>query len=201
MKTITVALNRPKGDLESIAHAKHIVTCMEGNPYFPSPPVPTGTLLLHIADAEAAQVVALSRLHGAAADRDAKLTIVYGDLEQRRSYVQTVARSHGGDAEAVVVSSGMSTKQSAGPRKQLFAVKQLAKSGSVRLEVRDPGIESSFDWQWSTDGVHWVDAGETTYTYLVIKNLTPGTEYFFRHRTLTRDGLSDWSDPIKLRVV
>lgn len=95
----------------------------------------------------------------------------------------------------------MSVKQSAGPSKADFAAKQLAKSGSVRLEVRDPGVEASFDWQSSIDGIDWVDAGRTVHTHLDLHALTPGPVYFFRHRTLTREGLTDWSDPFKLLVV
>jgi len=201
MRNITVALNLPKGDLDVIAYAKHVAACLEGNPHLSSPPVPIATLVAHIAEVEAAQVVVRSGLHGAAAARDAKLAVVVGDLERLRNYVQSVARSHAEDAEAVVVSSGMSVKQSAGPSKADFAAKQLAKSGSVRLEVRDPGVEASFDWQWSTDGVHWADAGRTVHTHLDLHELTPGTVYFFRYRTLTSEGLTDWSDPFKLLVV
>ena len=119
----------------------------------------------------------------------------------RRTYVETIANQHAEDAEAVVASSGMSVKQSAGPSKADFAVQQGTVSGSVRLTVRHPGIVTSFDWQTSSDGDHWVDEPSTVRANLDIDGLTPGIRYCFRYRTLTRDGKSDWSDPLTLLVV
>ena len=173
---------------------------MDGNPYFPSPIVPIATLLAHIADVEAAEAAALTGAHGTAAERDAKLEVVHGDARQLQTQVQTVASQRAEDAEAVVASSGMSVKQSAGPSKADFAVRPGKTSGSVRLAVRHPGIVTSFEWQMSTDGAHWDDAGRTVHAHVDLSGLTPGTLYHFRYRTVTRDGVSDWSDPITFRV-
>jgi hypothetical protein len=49
--------------------------------------------------------------------------------------------------------------------------------------------------------VSWIDAKATTYAHLDLEGLTSGVRHWFRHRTLTRDGMSDWSDPIELLVV
>ena len=200
MRRIKVALKLPKGDLAVIAKAKHIASCMTGNAYVPSPPVLIATLESHIADAEAAQVTAGTRVRGAATARDQKLRVVLDDLEQLRVYVETVANTHGPDAKAVVVSCGMHVKQSAGPSKALFDVKQGKTSGSVRLLALHPGIRASFGWQYSVDGEQWVDAGETSAAELERGGFTPGTEYWFRFSTLTTHGRSDWSDPLKLLV-
>jgi hypothetical protein len=201
MRRRTISLNMPVRDNDRIAYAKHIAACMAGSPWFPTPPVPIATLLAHIAELDAAQVSTLSGAHGTASARDAKLLVVHDDLKQLQTYVQTVAVGHGEDAEAVVASSGMSVKQSSGPSKPVFSVKQGKRSGSVRLSVRHPGIVASFDWQSSTDGIHWVDRERTVHAKLDVDGLTPGTRYAFRYRTLTRAGLSDWSDPIVLWVV
>jgi len=200
-RKLYVALNLPRNASEVPAYAKHIAACMAGNPYFPSPNVPIATLLAHVADLEAAEVVTRSGLRGAAAARNAKLIIVKGDLEQLRIYVQTVARQHGEDAAAVVVSSGMSIKQVAGPKKPDFEAKQGKRSGSVRLVVRHPGVVTSFDWQYSIDGEHWTDAQSKVRANVDIDGLTPGTRYWFRYRTLTAEGTSDWSERLTLLVV
>jgi|HubBroStandDraft_3_1064219.scaffolds.fasta_scaffold503576_1 hypothetical protein len=94
----------------------------------------------------------------------------------------------------------MSVKQSAGPKKQPFAVKQGRVSGSVTLTVRHPGIVASFDWQYASDGEHWIEAPSEVHARQDIEGLTPGTLYSFRYRTLTRDGTSDWSDVLTLLV-
>ena len=200
-KRIHVALNFPRTVGEALAYAKYIAASMTGNPYFPSPPVPMAVLASHIASLEAAEVTTRSGAQGASADRNAKLIRVHDDLKHLRVYIETVANQHGVDALAVVASSGMSRKQVAGPSKADVAVKQGKVSGSVRIDVRHPGITASFDWQLSIDGEHWVDAPSTTEAGTDIHNLTPGTLYSFRYRTLTRAGKSDWSDPVTLLVV
>jgi hypothetical protein len=200
-RKITVALNFPRTPGQAIFYAKHIAAMMDGNPYFPSPSVPMSTLLAHIAELEAAEVATKTGVHGAAAARDAKLDDVHNDLKQLRTYIETIANQHAEDAEAVVASSGMSLKQSAGPSKADFAVQQGKVSGSVRLRVRHPGTVTSVDWQTSSDGEHWVDAPRTVRANADIEGLTPGTRYWFRYRTLTSAGTSDWSDALTLLVV
>jgi hypothetical protein len=201
MPKITVARNFPRTKGEAIFYAKHVAVMMEGNPYFPSPPVAISTLLAHIAEAEAAHAATETGAYGTASTRNAKLVVVENDLKQLQTYIQTIANQHAEDAEAVVASSGMSVKDSAGPSKAAFAAQQGKTSGTARLTVRHPGTTASFDWQTSTDGEHWVDGPRTVRADVDIKELTPGTRYWFRYRTLTKDGTSDWSDALSLLVV
>jgi hypothetical protein len=70
----------------------------------------------------------------------------------------------------------------------------------VNAYALHPGIVASFDWQWSSDGAHWVDVPSTTYATVTIDGLTAGTTYSFRYRALTRAGKGDWSDPITFLV-
>lgn len=201
-RRLIVALNFPKTVGPAIHYAKFIAGRMEGNPYFPSPTLPIATLRAHIAELEAAQVATLTGRRDAFPARDAKVVLVHDDLRQLRTHIESVAFQYPPEeAEAVIASSGMSTKQTAGPRKPTFAVKPLSVSGSVRLEVRHPGIAAAFYWQFSVDGVHWLDAPDTVKASQDLHGLTPGTLYYFRYRTNTTHGLSDWSDPFTLRVV
>ena len=200
MLKLTVALNPPKGIAKFIAYAKFIAACMEGNPYFPSPPVLIAKLLAHIADLEAAEIVTRTRVQAAAAARDVKREIVLGDLEQLRMYVQTVANQHAEDAPAVVASSGMSLKRSTAAKKADFTAKQPLRTNSVRLDARHPGGDASFDWQYSKDGVAWFDGPRTVQSRVTLDELVPGTLYWFRYRVLTKAGLGDWSEPITLMV-
>ena len=200
-KRIHVALNFPRNEIDVPAYARHIAACMTGNPYFPSPPVSMATLLAHVEDLEAAEVTVTAGTHGAVTERNARVEDIHNDMRQLGTYVQTVANQHAEDAEAVVACSGMTVKQTAGPVKADFTVKPGKTSGSVMLYVLHPGTEASFNWQYSSDGVRWIDEKSTTQSSRPIDNLTPGVLYFFRYSILTRDGTSDWSDPITLRVV
>jgi hypothetical protein len=203
MHKITVVLRLPKRSPgKSILYAKYIAACMQGNPYFPSPTPPIATLVAHIAELDQAHVVARTKALGTAKARDAKLRVVEDDLKTLRSCVETVANTYAfEEGVAVVKSAGMDVKGRTGPRKAPASIKQGGVSGCVVLNVRHPGIVTSFDWQQSVDGTTWTDARQTVHAKLVLTGLTPGVRYSFRFRTLTRKGKSDWSDPLALLVV
>ena len=54
---------------------------------------------------------------------------------------------------------------------------------------------AAYHWQMSmgTDPKAWSDLPETVRATLTVDGLTPATTCAFRLRTLTKDGLSDWS--------
>jgi hypothetical protein len=200
MPRLKLALNRPERNVDVIAYARHIASRLDGNPYFPALPVPIATLLGHIDDLEAAEAAVLSGTHGTATVRDAKLEVVVLDLEQEKTYVETVASQRGEDALAVAASSGFDTKQSRGPRKWAFEVEQSDRSGEVKLYAPRVNRAASYKWQRSTDGTLWIDLPDTNVASAVASGLSPGTLYFFRYRTLLRNVLGDWSDPVTFRV-
>jgi hypothetical protein len=201
MRSITVVLKIPPRIADAIAYARHIATEMDGNPYFPSPPVSMATLSSLIATVEAARTAARRRTEGTAAAAKARWLDVHNALEQERNYVQHTARQYPPEvAELVAVSSGMSVKGTGGRKQVLFHVEHGEVSGTVKLSAHRPRRGSSFDWQYGTDGVHWLDAPRTNGSTTLIGGLTPGVLYYFRYRTLTDDVLSDWSDPFTFRV-
>jgi hypothetical protein len=200
MRKITVALNLPKGDNEFIFAAKHIAECMDGNPYFPSPLLPIATLHAHIAALELAQVATLTGAHGTVAARDEGRIIVEGDLKVERVYVETLANQDLAHGPAIVASAGMYIKGAAGPARAEFAAKDGREPGSVQLSVKRPKGAASVHWQWSLDGVQWVDAGESKQADFVVRNLISTRLYWFRHRFLLPGGLADWSQPITHRA-
>jgi hypothetical protein len=59
---------------------------------------------------------------------------------------------------------------------------------------------ATYHWQQSQGGTSWIDLPSTTYASTVVSGLTPGVLYSFRHRTLSRNVLGDWSDSITFRV-
>ena len=202
MPRVLVVIHRlPKSIGARIAYAKHVAQCMTGNARFPSPPVPMATFASHIAALDAAEVAVLTRAHGLRTARNDKLDVVLRDLDLLRAYVQTVAGQHPiEEAKEIVASAGMFVKNSSGPRKLAFAAKQGKSSGTVELSLAHPGGDASFKWQWSADGVNYVDAPDTTASSTTIPKLAPAQWYWFRGRVLTKDGLGDWSDPIRLLV-
>jgi len=199
MRRIKLALNLPERTGDIATYARHIASCLDGNPYFPALPVPIATLLGHIDDLDAAEAAVRRGTH-AAVERDAKLVVVVTDLGLEKTYVETVANQRGEDALAVAASSGFATKQLRGPKKWVFEVEQGDRSGEVNLYAPPGKRGASHRWQRSTDGTSWVDLADTNTASTVDAGLTPGTLYFFRHCTLVGNVLTDWSDPISFRV-
>jgi hypothetical protein len=200
MPRLKLTLNLPARNADVIPHARYIASRLDGNPYFPALPVPIATLLGHIDDFEAAEVAVLRGTHGTATERDAKREVVVLDLEQEKTYCETIVSQRGEDAQAVAASSGFATKQSRGPRKWAFRVEQGDPSGEAKLYAPRRNRAESYRWQRSTDGTEWIDLPDTNVASAVVSGLSPGTLYFFRYRTLLRDVLSDWSDPVTFRV-
>ena len=200
MPRLKLALNLPERNLDVIASARYVASCLDGNPHFPALPVPLATLLGHIDDFAAAEAAVRRGTHGTAPERDAKRLVVVGDLEQEKTYVETVANEHAEDAAAVAASSGFDVKDSRGPRKWSFEAEQGDRSGEVKLYAPRGNRAASYKWQRSIDGTDWIDLPDTTRASTVVPDLSAGTLYFFRYRTLLRDVLSDWSDPVTFRV-
>jgi len=200
MPRLKLALNLPERIPDVLAYARFIASRLDGNPYFPALPVPVATLLGHVDDLEAAELVVRSGTHGTGTARDAKLAVVVGDLQQQKVYVETVANQHGEDALAVAASSGFDTKQTRGPRKWAFDVEQGDRSGEAKLYAPRVDRTATYKWQRSLDASEWLDLQDTNVASTVVTGLTPGTLYFFRYRTLARNVLGDWSDPVTFRV-
>jgi hypothetical protein len=200
MPRLKLALNLPRRKADVGTYARFIASRLDGNAYFPVLPVPIATLQGHIDDLEAAEAAVRSGTHGTGTARDAKLEVVVGDLEQEKTYVETVANARGEDADAVAASSGFARKESRGPGTWAFGAKQGDRSGEVKLHAPRKNRAEKYQWQRGADGIQWIDLADTNEASTVVVGLSPGTLYFFRYRTLLRNVLSDWSDPVTFRV-
>ena len=76
--------------------------------------------------------------------------------------------------------------------------RQGALLGIIHVSVKVGGVRSTHEWQSSIDGKTWVDMPPTMQGKTTATGFTPGTTVYFRHRTLTKSGLSDWSQPISV---
>src|SRR5271170_1696445 len=117
-----------------IALSQNIATALTNNPSFPSPNPPLATLQADVAALNVAEAAVLSRTKGAVETRDAKLLVVKTDLENIRTYVQTVAHAaNPTNAEAIIQSAGMAVRKTTLHDKAALAVKAGSVSGTVNL--------------------------------------------------------------------
>lgn len=191
-----VVLKLPRTTKGVLFFAQAVHAAMKGNPAFPAPQPPLSVLETDILALEEAEVACLSRLKGTTAVRDAKLGAVCRDLEQLASYVQAAARANPPQALALIESAGMTAKRPGMRSKPELAVKRGLVSGSVRLVARAVAKQASYGWEYSSDGVSWLDLEPTLQAETTVSGLVPGRRYAFRVRPLYRGGRGDPSQTV-----
>jgi hypothetical protein len=201
MKRVLAALNEPRTIHEYVTYARFIVERVAADAIFAAPRPPSAELLADVAALEQATVASLSRTVGTKATRLGKKARVHQGLMTLRCYVQQVADASPGEQAAIIHRAGMSVKNARGPSKAGFEAKQGPVSGAVRLFARAERTRASYEWQYSLDQRTWLSSPATVRADTTIRGFIPGTRVFFRYRTMTKAGESDWSDVVSLFVV
>jgi hypothetical protein len=155
---------------------------------------------VHIDALAAAQAHTLTRTFGAAATRDYLFGIVWGDLQWLRSYVQGLADASPQGAAAIIESAGMDVKRSSGHGRAQFKAAKGPNPGSVSLIAQREKTRASYEWQCSVDGVTWVTALWTVKASAILRGLEEGKRYFFRMRSVTKQGMRDFGQVITFVV-
>jgi hypothetical protein len=184
-----------------VTFAQSVTTAMTNNPHFPSPTPTLAAFQADVAALNTAETAVLSRTKGAVEARNAKLAVVRTDLENLKTYVQSVAaQASPSDADAIIESSGMTLRKVTLNDKPALAVKQGSVSGTVNISAKAAGKRAAYTWQYSTDQKTWTSLPETIQAKTGIAGLTAGTTYYFRVQSVTKDGLGNWSQIVSLMV-
>ena len=203
-RKIVIVSNFPPNHREFIVFARHVVTCLTGNPRFSHPPVPLADLTALIDALEAAEILVETKVAGAADDRDAKRTAVEVALRQGEAYVESVAQQiPPQDVESAVTSSGFSLKKRSTHSKPDYEIKRGNVEGSADIRVRARGRAGTvmYRHQYSLDsGKTWVDLTPTVETSMDVTGLPLGQLVSFRFRTLVKGAYSDWSQVLTYLV-
>src|ERR1700679_1819484 len=130
-----------------IALSQNIATALTNNPSFPPPPPPLATLQADVAALNVAEAAVLSRTKGAVEVRNAKLVVVKSDLENLRTYVQTIAHAaNPTNAESIIQSAGMMVRKTTLADKAPLAAKVGSVSGTVNLAAKAAATRASYTW-------------------------------------------------------
>jgi hypothetical protein len=200
MKRIIAALAEPRRIHEYLTYARFVAESVAADPLFASPRPPIDVVLADIAALGAATVESLSRAAGARAARQEIALRVHSELMSLRSYVQQVADEHPGEEATVIARAGMNVKNARGPSKPPFEAKRLEVSGSVHLYARAARGRASYEWQYAKGEDAWLFAPPTVRADATLHGLVRGAVYFFRYRTVTKEGVSAWSQRVSLVV-
>ena len=165
---------------------------------------PSPTLLAvtgHISALQNAQAIVETRLIGSAAKRDVKYSVVCKDIFSLMGYVQALANKAGSQmaAIAIISASGFSVKGTNTFTKPPLAAKNTKMQRTVLLLAKAAAKRASYRWQQSTDKTNWIELPITLKAKALAKNLEPGI-WYFRFRSVTKDGETDWCVPVKVVV-
>ena len=112
--------------------------------------------------------------------------------------MQSVANEAGEKAEAIVESAGMDVGKPRARTKPSVGAKHGNAPGKVVLDAKALPQPVQYRWQMSRDQDTWTDLPETFKTKTVVEGLPRATVYSFRLRTVTNNGLSEWSPPVTI---
>ena len=202
MKAITV-LKMPRRLGDKLIKAHSIEGALTGNPNFPLALWPNNIVSLaqfslDVQAFEDAEVVVATGLIGAAAARDAALTVVMNDLYAIKTMVQLAAEKDPANAEIIIESAGFSVKKPSSKPKLQNDAFNTEVTGTVLLTA-DGG--RSHEWQMSKDQIDIINLPATHNAQTYVKDLTPGDVMYFRNRKLnTKTMTYNWSPWKKLII-
>jgi hypothetical protein len=170
-----------------------------GNQLFANSPLTAANFKLHLDDLRAKQA---ARRGGPAAiaARNSALQLVRLDIEGFRVFVQQLADATPDKAAEIITAAGMRVKKVRVTNKPDFEMRQGDASGSAVAIAKSRGKGTTYWWAFSSDQKSWTVTTPTRTASQSFANLTPGTMYYFRFQTLTKDGLSDWSQIVAFMV-
>lgn len=159
-----------------------------------------GTLEQRIKNLEAA----LSK--GTSADRRAAQEALRSTLNHLGDDVQTIVEEQSDTPDllaiqALVESVGMRLRKVGDHPKKVFAVRYGPVPGSVDLTAPASPQRDTHEWQIRSDQGDWTSLPSTRQAKAQVTGLPVGVAQHFRHRLLTKDGYTEWSDPTIMIVV
>jgi hypothetical protein len=182
-----------------ILYVRNVVQRMTGNPQFPNPSPPLAALNTAIADLQAAETAALSRVKGAVTARNEKRAALVVLLKQLLAYIQTTADADPTNAPSLIESAGVAVRKTHTVHARAFVAKQGAVSGTAKIVAVTANKRSAYEWQYSNDGGKtWITAPSTLQAKTTIPGLVPGSTVQFKYRAVTKTGEGDWSQPVSL---
>jgi hypothetical protein len=198
---IHIVLRLPSQLAKLLIFAKAVLAAMSNNPSFSN----AAALLATLAD----RIQALEKvLKGSAAERRAAREAVCEALEHLRDHVQVVAETAppGGTVDlsavqALVQGAQMDLRKVGAHPKLVFAAKHGPIPGSVDLTAPRSTQRDPHEWAVSTDQQTWTALPSTRQAKTRVTGLPIGMPHYFRHRLLTKDGYTQWSDPTVMIIV
>ena len=92
----------------------------------------------------------------------------------------------------------MSVKRFTPHARAALAVKRGSTAGSAILVAKAAGKKASYEWEFSLDRTAWTALPATLVARTSVSGLVVGSTYYFRMRSLTKGGMSDWGQIVSM---
>ena len=196
---VHIAENLPSKYEKLLIFAQLVLQSLTGNVKFPNAPG-----LDKLATVIKALHTALSK--GTGAERKAAAEAVREVLGDLADWVEVSARAMVDTLDlsaiqAAVESTGFGLRKRSPRQKYVFGASYGPTTGSVDLTAPPSRARDPHEWQMSVNGKDWVSLPGTRKAKTRVENLPVGVTHAFRHRTLTKAGYTEWSDPVATIVV
>jgi len=198
---IVASLKLPLNVSALVTVARNIVEGMTGNPAFPNPAPTLAQVSASITALGTAETATLTRVKGSVATRNTARATLRTQLEQLKSYVQTVADADPEHAAALIQGAGMAVRKTPVRPPRVFDATPGPVAGSVKLVAGAAARRAAYEWEFSTDGGKtWVAAPPTLQAKTIVTGLPSGVIVQFRHRAVIKAGAQDWSTVVAVAV-
>jgi hypothetical protein len=185
--------------MSAFTHA--LIAAMSGNALIPNPNPSIATLTTLVTTVDTTETATKTRTKGTVAARNAALAALEVALHATKANIQQLADASPEQADAIIASVGMSVRKTAVRVKAPFAVEQGTLSGTAQLTAKAAALRASYEWEWSGNGGStWTPVLPTLKAKTTVTGLPVATSCQFRFRSVTKAGVSDWSQPITLLV-
>jgi len=129
---------------------------------------------------------------------------VLNNVLNLKNYIQSLANEQEdlNVAKELIIKSGFELKNSRNYIKPPFYGKLGKVSGSIYLYAKAAArVRAAYNWQISEDNKNWSDLETTLIASIKITGLKPGKTYYFRYKSITKQGSSDWSEVIEYIIL
>jgi hypothetical protein len=188
---------------EKASYYRNVVAKFTGNALLPTPIISLADLTTALDKFETNILAARDGGHLAVAvmhDSEIAIDKMFRSLAH---YVDMIAD---GD-ETIILSAGFQASKDSVPRvKAPITANDGDHSGSVKINYKANERAGAYIIQWSKDALPSTDNGwevlaTVTQTTYVVSNLIVGCYYYFRVASVTPDGTTEFSEPVRKLVV
>ena len=200
IKHLLAVLKFPRRITAFIEYARTIYDDMHGNALYAGSAAKLATLLANTDTLQAVQSGTKTRpATHSAAERNVAMDVVKDNLRALQGDVQDLADADKTNARVIIEGAGMQVKKTSTREKQKNSATNGPLSGQVDLIGEGPGPH---EWRMSTDTVNWTYLPATKVAKTRVSNLPVGVIHYFQNRQIMPPGeLSDWCQPVSIRVI